>query len=120
MAVMKSVFVLHLASTVTALVGVSPWTTPAPSQRVRQAPTMFAEGSISTISANNLKMTDSMRAYVEEKIGMVVEKYGGVAQRCDTHLSVMRNPAVRSGARRSASSGPPLFWGPGGPERGDG
>ena len=34
------------------------------------------------------------QAYVEEKIGAVVEKYAVVAQRCDTHLSVMRNPSV--------------------------
>ena len=76
--------------------------------------------SLTTISANNLKMTDNMKAcgstaskatrpkpprkaqkgrtdarrYVEEKIGAVIEKYAGVSQRCDTHLSVMRNPAV--------------------------
>ena len=88
--------------------------------------------SLTTISANNLKMTDNIKAcgaprpldtarrpkpppggerrrersqarrganatarrYVEEKIGGVVEKYAGVSQRCDTHLSVMRNPAV--------------------------
>ncbi|KAJ1460421.1 ribosomal subunit interface protein [Pelagophyceae sp. CCMP2097] len=45
------------------------------------------------ISANNLKMTDSMRAYVEEKIGSTVARYDMVT-RCDTHLSVLRNPAV--------------------------
>ena len=38
--------------------------------------------------------TATARRYVEEKIGGVVEKYAGVSQRCDTHLSVMRNPAV--------------------------
>jgi len=39
-------------------------------------------------------MTDAIKAYVEDKIGAVVEKYAVVAQRCDTHLSVMRNPSV--------------------------
>ena len=56
---------------------------------------VLADGAVSTISANNLKMTDSMRDYVEDKIGTVISKFAGVAQRCDTHLSVMRNPAAR-------------------------
>lgn len=48
----------------------------------------------SEISANNLKMTDSMRDYVTEKIGAVVDRYAPLVTRCDTHLSVLRNPSV--------------------------
>mmetsp|Transcript_2545 Transcript_2545/g.7559 ORF Transcript_2545/g.7559 Transcript_2545/m.7559 type:complete len:231 (+) Transcript_2545:130-822(+) len=60
----------------------------------RARPLVVLDSSITEISANNLKMTDAIKAYVEEKIGAVVEKYAVVAQRCDTHLSVMRNPSV--------------------------
>ena len=98
---------------------------PARPVSTRARATVMAN-SLTTISANNLKMTDNIKAcgaprpldtarrpkpapggreggreanatarrYVEEKIGGVVEKYAGVSQRCDTHLSVMRNPAV--------------------------
>merc|ERR1712072_331525 len=66
---------------------------PARPVSTRARATVMAN-SLTTISANNLKMTDNIKAYVEEKIGGVVDKYAGVSQRCDTHLSVMRNPAV--------------------------
>lgn len=46
------------------------------------------------ISANNIDMTDSMRDYVEKKIGAVVSKYGTLVQRCDTHLSVLLNQRI--------------------------
>lgn len=88
---------------VCGLVSVSPFARPvSPGQRSRSAPTtvVSAEGDITTISANNLEMTDSMRAYVVDKVGGVIEKYGGTVQRCDVHLSVMRNPAARLSASR--------------------
>jgi len=46
------------------------------------------------ITANNLDMTDAMRDYVQDKIGSVVNKYGSLVSRCDTHLSVINNPRV--------------------------
>lgn len=44
------------------------------------------------ISANNLEMTESMRAYVVDKIGGTVERYRPLISHCDAHLSVNRNP----------------------------
>lgn len=46
------------------------------------------------VTGNNVKVTDSMRQYVEDKIGATVERYGSLVTRCDTHLSVQRNPSV--------------------------
>mmetsp|Transcript_5227 Transcript_5227/g.15510 ORF Transcript_5227/g.15510 Transcript_5227/m.15510 type:complete len:236 (-) Transcript_5227:45-752(-) len=94
---MNQLLRLALAATLAPLV--HPFLTPAPAAgRAHARPLSVladaATSSITTISGNNLKMTDAMRAYVEAKVGGVIERYGGVAQRCDAHLSVMRNPSV--------------------------
>jgi putative sigma-54 modulation protein len=47
-----------------------------------------------TISGNNVDLTDSMKAYVEDKVGAVLDKFGPMVSRCDAHLSVIHNPRV--------------------------
>lgn len=49
-----------------------------------------------TISGNNVELTDSMKAYVAEKVGGVLQKMGGPTSvsRCDAHLSIINNPRV--------------------------
>jgi|Transcript_24188 putative sigma-54 modulation protein len=92
---MRAAVVASLLGVAAALQSHLPHARPVRGRRSRHAPSMvLSDGAISTVSANNLKMTDSMRDYVEDKIGTVISKFAGVAQRCDTHLSVMRNPAV--------------------------
>ena len=93
---MRAAVVASLLGVAAALQSHLPHARPVRGRRSRHAPSMvLSDGAISTVSANNLKMTDSMRDYVEDKIGTVISKFAGVAQRCDTHLSVMRNPAAR-------------------------
>ena len=92
---MRAAVVASLLGVAAALQSHLPHARPVRGRRSRHAPSMvLSDGAISTVSANNLKMTDSMRDYVEDKIGTVISKFAGVAQRCDTHLSVMRNPSV--------------------------
>lgn len=47
-----------------------------------------------TSTGNNVKITESLQAYVDEKIQHTVSRYGGIVTRCDTHLSLLRNPSV--------------------------
>ncbi|KAH8060671.1 hypothetical protein JL722_4784 [Aureococcus anophagefferens] len=100
---MRAAVVASLLGVAAALQSHLPHARPVRGRRSRHAPSMvLSDGAISTVSANNLKMTDSMRDYVEDKIGTVISKFAGVAQRCDTHLSVMRNPAPPRRRRRRA------------------
>ncbi|KAJ1616556.1 ribosomal protein S30Ae/sigma 54 modulation protein [Pavlovales sp. CCMP2436] len=60
----------------------------------RLASAQMLAGSI-TITGNNIELTESLRNYVDEKIGAVVSKHGhGDVTRCDAHLSVIQNPRV--------------------------
>ncbi|KAH8069906.1 hypothetical protein JL721_5442 [Aureococcus anophagefferens] len=104
---MRAAVVASLLGVAAALQSHLPHARPVRGRRSRHAPSMvLSDGAISTVSANNLKMTDSMRDYVEDKIGTVISKFAGVAQRCDTHLSVMRNPrrVPAAGAAAAAAS----------------
>lgn len=72
------------------------WSAPAARARARvgrSAVVRMSEVPI-TISGNNVELTDSMKAYINEKVGAALQKFAKDVSSCDTHLSVMHNPRV--------------------------
>eukprot|EP00559_Dactyliosolen_fragilissimus_P003906 CAMPEP_0184855010 /NCGR_PEP_ID=MMETSP0580-20130426/361_1 /TAXON_ID=1118495 /ORGANISM="Dactyliosolen fragilissimus" /LENGTH=244 /DNA_ID=CAMNT_0027349417 /DNA_START=56 /DNA_END=790 /DNA_ORIENTATION=- len=48
------------------------------------------------ITGNNLEVTEALDEYVNKKIDKVIGKLNGEVQGCDVHLSVNKNPKVKS------------------------
>jgi len=48
-----------------------------------------------TVTGNNINLTDSLREYVVEKIGKVLNKYQQLVTRADVHLQVARNASIK-------------------------
>ena len=89
---------LILESSVNAFV-----TTPATSvMRRHQQPRMATQQQqqhtpIIEITANNFEMTPPIRQHVEDKLGSILERYKAIVKRCETHLTVNRNPRIPDG-----------------------
>ncbi len=50
------------------------------------------------LTGNNIELTPALQGYVEKRIGGLLQKLGGggIVKECDVHLSVYKNPKVRS------------------------
>jgi len=53
-----------------------------------------APNTIIEITANNLEMTPTIRAHVEKKLRSTLKRYEALIHRCETHLTVNRNPRI--------------------------
>uniref|UniRef100_A0A7S3EHB5 Sigma 54 modulation/S30EA ribosomal protein C-terminal domain-containing protein n=1 Tax=Rhodosorus marinus TaxID=101924 RepID=A0A7S3EHB5_9RHOD len=47
------------------------------------------------VTGNNIDLTDSLRNYVQEKIGKSIQKYLQFITKVDVHLSVAHNPSIK-------------------------
>jgi putative sigma-54 modulation protein len=47
------------------------------------------------VTGNNIEVTTAMSEYVEKKLGVVIERHKNLVTKCDVHLSVIKNPAVK-------------------------
>jgi hypothetical protein len=58
----------------------------------------IAEDISLVITGNNIDLTPALQEYVEKRIGGLLNKLGsgGIVRECDVHLSVCKNPKVRS------------------------
>lgn len=52
------------------------------------------ESAAVRITGNNIPLTDALRSYVNEKLGKVMRRFGGVIAKMDVHLTVEHNPSV--------------------------
>lgn len=48
------------------------------------------------ISGNNIEVTPALRSHIEHKILHAAERHSHMLSRCDTHLSVSRNPKIKN------------------------
>lgn len=52
-----------------------------------------------TVTGNNIDVTPSLKEYVNNKLGKIIDKLSGsgAVQECDVHLTVNKNPKVKEG-----------------------
>jgi len=51
------------------------------------------------VTGTNIKLTEPLTEYVNEKLSRTLNKVGGDGARCDVHLVVNKNPAVGDGQK---------------------
>jgi putative sigma-54 modulation protein len=57
-------------------------------------------GSNLVVTGTNIELTSALQEYVEKRIGGLLDKIGrGIVRECDVHLSVNKNPSVKTGHR---------------------
>lgn len=55
-----------------------------------------ARSSPVRITGNNITLTDSLRGYVEDKLGKVTGRFGSLLTKVDVHLTVEHNPSIHT------------------------
>lgn len=78
-----------------AITGAVAWGAAPRTARSRVSPRARATMTNVIVSGSNIDVTDSLKDYVNDKIGAVLGKIGdGQISRCDAHLSVIKNARV--------------------------
>mmetsp|Transcript_12808 Transcript_12808/g.25646 ORF Transcript_12808/g.25646 Transcript_12808/m.25646 type:complete len:143 (-) Transcript_12808:64-492(-) len=73
-----------------------------PSQSSTSTTAIFMSDSVDTsrlvLTGNNIDLTDSLKEHADKRIGGLLDKLGsgGLVKECEIHLSVSKNPSVRT------------------------
>lgn len=84
-----------------------PAVTPRPAQRIVTTPKRVCKMVLSEergtesitpirITGNNITLTDSLRAYINDKLSKVTRRFGNMLSKVDVHLTVEHNPSIHN------------------------